>query len=247
LEYDWNSPVWRHWLEGLSKHHTLVRYDQRGCGLSDWDIADFSIEAEVQDLETVVGALSLSRFSLLGSSQSGPVAISYAVRHPEKVSHLILYGSYARGFLKINPTPEKFTEAEMHLNLIKLGWGRDNPAFRQVFSTKFLPEGTPEQISWFNDLQRISTSPENAVKRDRLGFNVDVTDLARQVTVPTLVIHARNDAAVAFERGRQLAALIPKARLVSLESKNHILLANEPAWPQFLAEVYRFLGTESTQ
>jgi pimeloyl-ACP methyl ester carboxylesterase len=134
----------------------------------------------------------------------------------------------------------------MYLKLIELGWGRDNPAFRQVYSTMFLPEGTPEQISWFNDLQRVSTSPENAVRRDTASFDLDVTDLARQVTVPTLVIHARNDSSVFFERGRELAALIPNARFVSLESNNHILLANEPAWPRFLAEVHRFLGTESS-
>jgi DNA-binding SARP family transcriptional activator/pimeloyl-ACP methyl ester carboxylesterase len=247
LEYDWNSPVWRHWLEGLAEHHTLVRYDQRGCGLSDRDVEEFSLNADVGDLETVVDALDLDRFSLIGLSQSGPVAISYAVRHPERVSHLILYGTYARGFLMNNPTPEQVDEAEMYLKLIELGWGRDNPAFRQVYSTMFLPEGTPEQISWFNDLQRISTSPENAVRRDTASFNLEVTDLARRVTVPTLVIHARNDGSVSFERGRELAALIPNARFVSLESNNHILLANEPAWPRFLAEVHRFLGTESSQ
>jgi hypothetical protein len=151
LEYDWNSPVWRHWLEGLAKHHTLVRYDQRGCGLSDWDVEDFSLDAEVQDMETVVDALGLDHFPLLGISHSGPVVIAYAVRHPEKVSHLILYGSFARGFLKRDQTPAQLEEAEMYLKLIKVGWGRDNPVFRQVFSTLFLPEGTPEQINWFND------------------------------------------------------------------------------------------------
>ena len=243
LEYDWSSPVLLHWLEGLAKHHTLVRYDQRGCGLSDWDVEDYSLNADVQDMETVVDALDLDCFSLIGLSQSGPVAITYAVRHPEKVSHLILYGTYARGLLKLNPTPEQLDEVEMYLKLIELGWGRENPAFRQVYSTMFLPDGTPEQISWFNDLQRISTSPENAIRRDTASFNLDVTKFARQVTVPTLVIHARNDAVVSFERGRELAALIPNARFVLLESKNHILLESEPAWPRFLAEVYRFVQT----
>lgn len=243
LEYDWRSPVWRHWLEGLSNRHTLVRYDERGCGLSDWDIEDFSIDAWVRDLETVVETVGLDRFPLLGMSQGGPIAIAYAVRHPEKVSHLILYGTFARGWIKRNPPLEEVEEIETWLKLIKVGWGRENPAFRQVFAGYFLPEGTPEQISWFTDLQRLSTSTENAIRFSNAFWDIDVSDLATRVAVPTLVLHARDDASAPFDEGRQLAALIPNAQLVSLESKNHILLEDEPAWSQFLAEVYKFLGT----
>jgi pimeloyl-ACP methyl ester carboxylesterase/transcriptional regulator with XRE-family HTH domain len=247
LEFDWNSPVWRHWLTGLSAHHTLVRYDERGCGLSDWEVDDFSLEAWVRDLETVVDTLGLERFPLLGISQGGPVAIAYAVRHPEKVSHLILYGTYACGLLKKrNPTAAQLEELETLLQLIKVGWGQDNPAFRQVFTTFFMPEATAEQMHWFNDLQRMSTSPANAAKFRTAFSQLDVRDLATRVTTPTLVLHTRDDAAEPFEEGRRLAALIPGARFIPLEGKNHLLLESEPAWQRFLAEVDRFLGGPAT-
>lgn len=247
LEYDWNSPVWRHWLMDLAQHYTLIRHDQRGCGLSDWNVKELSIDAWVRDIETVVDTLGLEYFPLLGPSQGGAVAIAYTVRHPEKVSHLILYGAYARGRFHRTPAQKQFEEAHTMLNLIKVGWGRDNPAFRQVFTTLFIPEGTPEQISWFNDLQRISTSPENAVRMETAFYNINVSDLAPKVTVPTLVLHARDDAMVAFEEGRQLAAMIPNARFVPLESKNHLLLENEPAWQRFLDEVLGFISQEATE
>ena len=247
LEFDWNSPVWRHWLTGLSEHCTLVRYDERGCGLSDWDFESFSFEAWVQDLETVVNALGVERFPLLGISQGGPVAVAYAVRHPEKVSHLILYGSYARGRLKRAHTPQQREEADLVLKLTEIGWGKNNSAFRQVFTAGFIPESTAEQMRWFNDLQRMSTSPENAVRFQQVFSEIDVRHLAPRVTAPTLVLHAREDAAVAFDEGRLLAALIPGARFVPLESKNHILLEHEPAWQRFLAEVYAFIGAEPVQ
>ncbi|MBE7555607.1 MAG: alpha/beta fold hydrolase [Anaerolineales bacterium] len=247
LEYDWQSPVWRHWLEGLTRQHTLVRYDERGSGLSDWQVDDFSFETWVQDLETVVEAAGLERFPLLGLSQGGPIAIAYAVRHPEKVSHLILYGSYARGRLKRNLSPQQLEEVQTFLQLIKIGWGQENPAFRQVFTTLFMPDASLEQQHWFNDLQRMSASPENAM-RIVAGFNtIDVRNLAAQVKAPTLVLHARSDARIPFDEGELVASLIPGARFVPLESKNHILLEHEPAWLQFLDEVHQFLGVESVE
>jgi pimeloyl-ACP methyl ester carboxylesterase/DNA-binding CsgD family transcriptional regulator len=247
LEFDWTSPVWRHWLLELARYHTLVRYDERGCGLSDWDVEDFSLDAWVQDLEMVVDALGLERFPLLGLSQGGPIAITYAVRHPEKVSHLILYGSYARGRFKRNLSPEQMEEVETLLKLMKVGWGRDNPAFRQVFTTLLMPEATAEQMRRLNELQRLSASPENAVRFRYTFYSIDVSDLASRVTVPTLVLHVRGDAAVPFEESRRLAALIPGARFVPLEGNNHILLESEPAWSRFLAEVRSFIGTEATE
>jgi DNA-binding SARP family transcriptional activator/pimeloyl-ACP methyl ester carboxylesterase/tRNA A-37 threonylcarbamoyl transferase component Bud32 len=245
LEFDWNSPVWRHWLLGLSRQHTLVRYDERGCGLSDWDVDEFSVDAWVRDLETVVDTLGLERFPLLGLSQGGPVAITYAVRHPERVSHLILYGSYAQGWWRRKLAPHQREETEMMLTMSKLGWGRSNPAFRQVFTSMFIPDATIEQMHWFNDLQRLSTSPENAVAFLRAFYEIDVTDLAPQVTTPTLVMHAREDVRIPFAAGRELAALIPGARFVPLESKNHILLETEPAWQRFLDEIHVFIDTRS--
>jgi predicted ATPase/DNA-binding SARP family transcriptional activator/pimeloyl-ACP methyl ester carboxylesterase len=243
LEYDWQSPIWQHWLIGLAQQHTLIRYDERGCGLSDWSVDDFSFEAWVRDLEAVVDAVGVDRFPLIGLSQGGPIAIAYAIRHPERVSHLILYGSYARGKLKRELTPEKTDEVETLVKLIRLGWGRENPAFRQVFASMFIPDATLEQYRWFNDLQRASASPENAARIVE-GFNtIDVRHLAAQLDIPTLVLHARGDMRIPFEEGRLLASLIPGARLVTLESHNHILLEHEPAWQKFLSEVHEFLAT----
>jgi DNA-binding SARP family transcriptional activator/pimeloyl-ACP methyl ester carboxylesterase len=242
LEFDWQSPVWRHWWVDLSEHHTLVRYDERGCGLSDRHIDEFSLDAWVRDLEVVVESLGLERFPLLGISQGGPVAIAYAVRHPEKVSHLILYGTYAQG--RLRRSPDQREEAELYLKLAQLGWGNEVVAFRQVFAATFIPEGTAEQIRWFDDLQRVSTSAENAVRFLRTFYELDVCQLAARVKAPTLVLHARDDARIPFDAGRELAALIPGARFVSLASRNHILLENEPAWRQFLAEVHRFVESQ---
>jgi pimeloyl-ACP methyl ester carboxylesterase/DNA-binding CsgD family transcriptional regulator len=233
--------VWRHWLAELSSRHTLIRYDRRGCGPTDRDIADFSLEAQVADLEAVVDGLGLERFPLLGLSGSGPVAVRYARRHPERVTHLILYGSYARGRLR-RPDAISSAEAAMLHNVMQVGWGRNTPAFRQVYTTLFIPGGTPEQVDWFNELQRLSTSPGNAVRMSEESWGTDISETARQLAVPTLVMHARQDAVVPFEEGRTLAALIPGARFVPLESKNHILLQQEAAWTQFVNELYDFLA-----
>lgn len=245
LEFDWESPVWRHWLAALSRHHSLVRYDERGCGLSDWDVETLSVEAFVQDLEAVVDEAGLERFPLLGISQGGPIAMTYAVRHPEKVSHLILYGTYAAGRFNRNYSAEQMDTGRAILQLIEIGWGKNNPAFRQFFTSLFMPEATTEQMHWFNDLQRVSTSPEMARRLENTFFNIDVRDLASQIRVPTLILHSRDDAAVPFEEGRQLAAAIPGARFIPLESNNHILLEEEPAWQRFVQELYSFVGTAS--
>jgi DNA-binding SARP family transcriptional activator/pimeloyl-ACP methyl ester carboxylesterase len=242
LEFDWNSPVWRHWLTGLASNRTLVRYDERGCGLSDWNVEDFSLDAWVLDLETVVDAMGLDRFPLLGISQGASIAVTFAVRHPEKVSHLILYGGYLRGRFHRDLTPKQREELDVMLQLIKIGWGQEHPAFRQVFSMLFLPEGTTEQLHAFNELERITTTPEIAA-RIVSGFqDIDVREQAKRVTQPTLVLHAKDELRVPFEEGRLMAAMIPNARLIPLESKNHILLENELAWQQFLYEVNAFLA-----
>lgn len=246
LEFDWDSPVWRHWLDALSSHHRLIRYDERGCGLSDWDVEDFSLEAWVTDLEAVVDGLGLERFPLLGISQGGAVAIAYAVRHPERVTRLVLYGAYALGRLRRGTTPQQQREAVTLLDLIQLGWGQDNPAFRQVFTTLFMPDGTLEQTRSFNELQRQSTSPANAVRFEEAFYALEATELARRVSVPTLILHARNDAMVPFEEGRRLAGLIPESTFVPLDSRNHILLEAEPAWAHFVEAVEAFLDDDPT-
>ena len=244
LEFDWDSPVWRHWLREISRDHTLVRYDERGCGLSDWEAA-LSFEAWVNDLEAVVNAAGFERFPLLGSSQGAPIAIAYAVRHPEKVSHLVLHGAYARGWLKRNPTAAQREEAETMARLAELGWGKENPAFRQFFTTQFIPGGSPEQHRWFNELERVTTSPENAGRFFRAFNQIDVTALASKISCPTLVLHSNGDARVPFDEGKLVASLIPGARFVPLESRNHILLEHEPAWKRWLEEVRGFLPAGS--
>ena len=245
VELDLASPVWRPWLSALSSQHHYVRYDQRGCGLSDADVRDFSLDAWVGDLEAVVDGLNLQRFPLIGMSQGGAVAIAYAVRHPERVSHLVLVGAYARGALRRATTDAERLESLTLINLMRVGWGRDNPAFRQVFTNLFIPEGTPEQHQWWNELERLTVSPDNAVRTLEAFYDIDVRDLAAQVRVPTLVMHSRGDARVPFDEGRQLAALIAGARFVPLDSRNHVLLEGEPAWDPFMRELRGFVGVDA--
>jgi pimeloyl-ACP methyl ester carboxylesterase/DNA-binding CsgD family transcriptional regulator len=242
VEHDQRSPVWQPWLAALSQHHTYVRYDQRGCGLSDADVRDFSLDAWVGDLEAVVDGLALQRFPLLGMSQGGAVAIAYAVRHPERVSQLVLVGAYARGALRRASTEAERLESMTLINLVRVGWGRDNPAFRQVFTHLFIPDGTPQQHQWWNELERLTVTPDNAARTLEAFSNIDVRELAGQVRAPTLVMHSRGDARVPFDEGRQLAALIPGARFVPLDSRNHVLLEGEPAWEPFLRELRSFVG-----
>jgi eukaryotic-like serine/threonine-protein kinase len=245
LEYDWQSPIWRHLLTEFARDHTFIRYDERGNGLSDWNCPDLSFNAWVDDLESVVAAAKVDRFPLLGISQGGSVAIAYAVRHPEKVSHLILYGAYARGWAR-RESPEEIEQRQAQLTLVRLGWGKDNPAFRQLWTSLYAPDATPEQAQSFNDLQRVSTSPENAVKLMTEMGNIDVVHLLSQVRVPTLVLHCRDEAGVPFEEGRKLAGSIPGARFVPLEGRNHLLLEGAPSWGNFVKEIRRFIGSEIT-
>ena len=238
LDHDWESPVWRHVLHALSANHRLVRYDKRGNGLSDWDAEDISFEAFVRDLETVVDVAGLDRFALLGISQGCAVSIAYAVRHPERVTNLVLYGGYAVGW-------RSREDNEIHealLTLVRTGWGKENPAFRQVFTSRFIPGGSEKQMRWFNELQQVTTSADNAIRILETFGAIDVRHLLAKVDVPTLVLHCREDAVVAFELGSDLAKGIPGARLVPLEGRNHLILEDEPAWPKFLTETRRFLG-----
>jgi len=242
LDHDWRSPVWRHWMRELSTGFSLIRYDERGCGLSDWDVADFSFDAWVRDLETIADARGLTRFPILGISQGAAVAVAFAARHPERVSALVLYGGYARGRLRRDPSPEKVEEAELLLRLTHLGWGQRQSAYCQVFSRLFMPDATPERIMWLDELQMHTTSTANAVRFQSVFFDIDVTAEARLVRAPTLVLHARDDGVIPVEEARVLSSLIPDARLVLLDGRNHVLQEDEPAWPIFLSETRRFLG-----
>jgi class 3 adenylate cyclase/pimeloyl-ACP methyl ester carboxylesterase len=243
LEFDFESPIWRHLYRELSRDHTLIRYDARGNGLSDRDVENVSFETFVGDLETVVDAAGLDRFALLGISQGCAVSIAYAVRHPERVKHLILFGGYPLGWAKRARSDAEKEQAAAMLTLMRLGWGQENPAFRQLFTSQFIPGGTKEQIDWFNELQRISTSPEDAVRNLMANGDTDVSTLLAQVNVPTLVMHSRDDARVPFDQGRRLAAGIPRARFVPLPSGNHLILEDEPAFPRFLQEIRTFISS----
>jgi pimeloyl-ACP methyl ester carboxylesterase/DNA-binding winged helix-turn-helix (wHTH) protein len=244
LEFEWESPVWKHWINALSTHHLFVRYDERGCGLSDWQIPEQAFDAWVHDLETVVDALGIDQFDLLGISQGGAVAATYAARHPERVSHLILHGAYARGW-NFRDNPHEIEARDAIIKLIRLGWGKNNPAFRQIFTTRFLPDATPEEADWFDDLQRITASPENAARFMEEFSRVDVRPILGNITVPTMVIHSQDDCAVPFNEGRLLAAAIRGAKFLPLPSRNHLLLEHEPAWPIMLREVGGFLGWQT--
>jgi pimeloyl-ACP methyl ester carboxylesterase/DNA-binding winged helix-turn-helix (wHTH) protein len=244
LDYDWQSSVWRHWLVELSNRFRLVRYDERGCGLSDWDVPEFSFEAWVRDLEAVVDAAGLDRFALLGISQGGPVALAYAVRHPERVSRLVLLGAFAQGRRKRARRPEDLDLVEARINLVRVGWGRPDPQYRQMFLSRFLPEGTQDEWREFDELQRRSTSPENAWRFVQEFADIDVSDLAAKVSTPTLIACARREPDEMFEQSRVLASLIPNGRLVPLDSANHLLPERDPAWTQFLAELDAFFAQQ---
>ncbi|WP_322936391.1 alpha/beta fold hydrolase [Nocardioides bizhenqiangii] len=242
LDFDWSSPVWSHWLEDLGQRFTVVRYDDRGCGLSDRAPTEYSLAAWMADLEAVVDAARLSSFTLLGMSQGGAVAVEYARAHPGRVTSLVLCGAYGQGALARSATEEEIEERDLRARMIKVGWGRANPVFRRVFTSSFIPGASETQMRWFDELQRRSMSAEAAFASSRARAMLDVTSSARAVSARTLVMHADGDQAVPFEQGRQLAGLIPGARFVPLHSQNHILLADEPAWPDFLAEVTAFVG-----
>jgi RNA polymerase sigma factor (sigma-70 family) len=242
LDYERQSPVWRHWVSALSRGHTLVRYDERGCGLSDREFAGTpSLDSYVGDLGAVVDAAGLERFALLGLSGGGPTAIEYAVRNPARVTRLVLYGTWARGR---DVRGDDAEQSRLLGELIRVGWGGAVPAFRQVFSSIYIPSADEKQKRWYDELQQASSNGEVAARLWRSRGRTDVSDAARRVPQPTLVLHARDDRAVPYDEGRRLASLLPDARFVTLETDNHILQDGEPAWDVFLSEVRAFLGDD---
>jgi pimeloyl-ACP methyl ester carboxylesterase/DNA-binding CsgD family transcriptional regulator len=246
LDYERESPVWRHWVRELSRGHTLIRADQRGCGLSDREFEGaLTDETYLDDLAAVVDAAGLERFALLGVSGGGPTAIEYAVRNPGRVTRLILYGTYARG--RYRRSPDEVEQSRLFLDLIRVGWGGTVPAFRQVFSATYIPSAGEEERRWYDELQTASSTGEMASRLWRSRTEIEISDIARRVTQPALVLHARRDRGVPYEEGRRLAALLPDARFVTLESDNHILQESEPAWAVFLAEVRAFLGDDERE
>ena len=240
LELDWTGPVWGRLFQALSDEHCLIRYDERGNGLSDWEVADLGFEAFVRDLETVVDTLGLERFPLLGISQGCAVSIEYAARHPERVTKLILLGGYVAGWRHV-AGPEEVAQREAVITLVRTGWGQDNPAYRQIFSQTFMPSATHGELDWFNAFQRRTTPPGNAVRFLEAFADIDVRDRLAEVRAPTLVLHARDDQRVPLQQGIQLAAEIPDARLTVLETDSHIPLSREPATDRIIAAIQAFL------
>jgi pimeloyl-ACP methyl ester carboxylesterase/DNA-binding CsgD family transcriptional regulator len=241
IEYDWKSPIWNARLTELTRNYALTRYDGRGCGLSEQNPESMTFDDLVADLESVVDASGLNRFTLLGCCQGAPVAIAYAAKNPDRVSRLVLYGGYARGKLKRNPLPQDIDEAETMLKVVELGWGRENPAFRQVFTALLIPDSKPEQYSWFMDMQRMTVSPQNVVRLMRTLDRVDVSGPLTNINCPTLVMHARHDCRIPFGEGELIARSIRNAEFVPMDSRNHLLLSHQPAWRQFLDEIARFV------
>jgi pimeloyl-ACP methyl ester carboxylesterase/DNA-binding CsgD family transcriptional regulator len=241
LEYQWRSLAWRPWLDALSTRYRLIRYDPRGCGLSDRDVRDLSFECWVRDFGAVVDAVGLDRFAMIGICQGGPIAIEFAARNPDRVSHLVLFGTYARGKSRRVSSPQEPQKAKVMLELMELGWAQEDHSFLRVFATQFQPGGSIEHLRSWCELQRAATSAANAVRLTRVMFDVDVREAAARIACPTLVAHAERDAAVPVEEGRLLAQVVPGARFLQLDSANHFLLPEEPAWAAFIQALHGFL------
>jgi pimeloyl-ACP methyl ester carboxylesterase len=248
LEFDLKTPVWLPWIENLSSAYTLTRYDMRGCGLSDRSGDRFVLEDLVSDLEAVIDAAGLDRFALLGMSQGGAISIAYAVRHPERVSHLVLCGAFARGPLKRGPSMTDRVAIAAMEKLVKVGWGERNPVFRQMFTSLFFPQATAAQMKAFNQIQHEATSAEHAARIFHALTVLDASGYLQQLKTPTLVLHCRGDSVIPFEEGRYLAASIPGARFESLDSQNHVPLSGEPAFERLFELVREFVpGTQVTR
>lgn len=242
LQYDLESPVWRHWVRFFERHFSFIRYDERGCGMTQWQVADVSTPRWCEDMEAVIDAAApAGPLTLLGISQGAPTAIAYAVRNPERVSKLILYGGLCTGW-KHRGDAAGLRVFEAIIELVRHGWGSDNPNFRQYFVSRFVPDANPEQLEWLTELCRRTTSAEVAAHLLTARGDVDVRELLPRVRVPTLVVHAARDEIVPIEQSRQLAAGIPGAEFVQVESRNHIVLENEPAWSRFKDVVLEFTG-----
>ncbi|WP_051346703.1 alpha/beta fold hydrolase [Bradyrhizobium sp. th.b2] len=247
LEHQWHSLAWRPWLDAFTREFEVLRHDSRGCGLSDRNVGDLSFETWVSDLECVVEAAGFRRFAIVGTCWGGPIAVEYAVRHPERVSHLVLYGTYARGKMRRTDTPAEAKRGTVLGDLTRLGWGQENHAFVQIWSSLFQPGGTPEHSRSWCDQMPAATSAETAIRLFQIAAHTDVRDVAPQVRCPALVVHSERDMIAPMEEGRLLASLLPDSRFVQLDSDNHMLLADEPAWQRLVVEVRRFLAEPSNE
>lgn len=239
LDFEWKNPFRRLWFSQIMRHHTFLRYDQRGSGLSDWNVSDFSFERSLADFHELIDHVGFKEFSLFGTCQGGAIGTAYAALHPERVKKLILVGAFARGW----PPPSSMVTEQYNamVTLIRLGWGKDNPAFRQLWTTLFRPDASSEETEWMNEFQRITSSPENAARMMSEFPKIDITDLLPKVCCPTLVIHSRDEAVVPAQEGRLIASRIRGARYVELPSRSHEVVPGEPAWQTLVDEFSSFL------
>jgi DNA-binding winged helix-turn-helix (wHTH) protein/alpha-beta hydrolase superfamily lysophospholipase len=244
LEYDWSSPIWGPLFRELAEYRKLVRYDGRGVGLSDWNVKEITFLGLVSDLEAVIEASGTPTFALLGISQGAAVAIDYTVRNPDRVTHLILWGGFARGRRKRGQQEDK-AESEAYVTLMSQGWGKERSPFREMFASRYLPEGNDEQIGWWIDMQRVATSPDNAIRLLEAIDNFDVSGDLSKVRTPTLILHSESELVIPFAEARFMAARIPDARFVPLDSTNHLVLRQETAWQHAVSEIRNFLGAEA--
>jgi pimeloyl-ACP methyl ester carboxylesterase/DNA-binding CsgD family transcriptional regulator len=242
LEHQWRSLAWRPWLDIFTREHKVLRHDSRGCGLSDRNAGNLSYETWIRDLECVIEAAGFHRFAMVGTCWGGAIAIDYAARHPERVSHLVLYGSYARGRLRRTDSPHEMAKSQVLSDVTRLGWGRDDHDFLKVWASRFQPGGTREHLCSWSEQMRAATSAETAVRLLQIGWGIDVREAARKIKCPVLIVHPERDVVTPIEEGRLLAGLISNCRFVQLDTDNHMLLADEPAWARFYEEVRGFLA-----
>ena len=246
LEHQWRSLAWRPWLDIFTRDYKLLRHDSRGCGLSDRNAKNLSFETWIRDLECVIDAARFHRFAMVGTCWGGAIAIEYAARHPERVSHLVLYGSYAQGRLRRTDASLEADKSRLLVDVTRLGWGRDDDDFLHVWASRFQPGGTREHLCSWSEQMRAATDAETAIQLFQIGWNIDVRESARKIKCPVLIVHPERDLVSPIEGGRLLASLIPGSRFVPLDSENHMLLADEPAWARVYAEVRDFLAEPTT-
>ncbi len=241
IEYEWQAPFWGPFLAEFARTNRLVRFDQRGNGLSDWEVDSISMDAMIEDMEAVVAASGLERFALIGISQGAAFSVQYAAKHPEQVSCLILYGGYMRGRMKRG---DRETEALYRTStvMIREGWGSTNPAYRHFFTTGYIPDAPSEVQDSFDELQRISGNAENVTRIWEMNATLDMTAVARQIRVPTLILHNRDDRMVPVAEGQLAARLIPGAQFVELPGANHVAIEGDPCFDRFFEEVRAFLA-----
>jgi pimeloyl-ACP methyl ester carboxylesterase/DNA-binding CsgD family transcriptional regulator len=242
LEHQWESLAWRPWLDAFTREHKVLRHDSRGCGLSDRSTKNLSFETWVRDLECTVEAAGFRRFSMVGTCWGGPIAIEYAARHPEKVTHLVLYGTYARGTQRRGNSPNDKARARVMSDLTRVGWAQEDHAFLQLWASRFQPGGTLDHRRSWCDQMRAATCADTAIRLFQIGGDVDVREAARKIKCPVLIVHPERDVNVPIDEGRLLASLIPHCRFVQLDTENHMPLADEPAWEKLVAEVRSFLA-----